>query len=150
MERLFGSRAEMMRTQAEQFAQGFGVSLKVPKHFSNTRRVLAVTEWARDQGRLQAFYQAAMEAQWHRNENLEDPDVLARLAEQAGLPGDGARQAMDAPEYQARVDAMAEEGQREGVSGIPTFFIGNVRVVGCQPYEAFLQAARLAGATPRR
>jgi predicted DsbA family dithiol-disulfide isomerase len=139
-----------MRAQVERFAQGFGVTLKVPKHFSNTRRVLAVTEWARDQGRFQAFYDAVMEAQWQRGEDLENPDVLARLAEQAGLPGDGARQAMDAPEYQARVEATAQEGQREGVQGVPTFFIGTARVVGCQPYEAFVEAVQLAGATPRR
>jgi predicted DsbA family dithiol-disulfide isomerase len=150
LERLFPGRVEQVLAHAEQVAQDFGVSMKVPEHLSNTRRVLALTEWARDQGRFQAFYDAALEARWQHGANLEDPEVLARLAEQAGLPGEGARSAMDAPEYQARVDAVRAEGHREGVQGIPTFFIGGVRVVGCQPYEAFVQAARLAGAQPRR
>jgi predicted DsbA family dithiol-disulfide isomerase len=48
------------------------------------------------------------------------------------------------------VDAVRAEGNSKGVRSIPTFFIGGVRVVGCQPYEAFVQAARLAGAQPRR
>lgn len=56
---------------------------------------------------------------------------------------------MDAPEYQARVDALRAEGHAVGVSGIPTSFIGNHRVVGCQPYEVFAEAARRAGAKPR-
>ncbi|WNG43813.1 thioredoxin domain-containing protein [Archangium minus] len=150
LDRLFGGRAEMMRSQVAQFARGFGVSIQVPGHLYNTRRVLALTEWAREQGRFQAFYEAAMEAHWQRGEDLENPDVLARLAEQAGLPGEEARSAMDAPQYQARVEALREEGEREGVQGIPTFFIGDVRVVGCQPYEVFAEAARRAGAQPRR
>lgn len=150
LDRVFPGRAEQMRAQVQQFARGFGVSLQTPPHLANTRRVLAVTEWARDQGRFEAFRDAAMRAQWQRGENLEDADVLARLAEEAGLPGEGARGAMDAPEYQARVDAVQREGQREGVRGIPTCFIGDVRVVGCQPYEVFEQAARQAGARPRQ
>jgi predicted DsbA family dithiol-disulfide isomerase len=150
LDQLFPGRAEAMRAHAEQFGQSFGVSLKVPARLSNTRRVLAVTKWAKEQGRFPSFHDAAMEAYWQRGEDLENPDVLARLAELAGLPGEGARNAMDAPEYQARVDALSDEGRREGVRGIPTFFIGNTRVVGCQPYEAFVQAVQLAGATRRR
>ncbi len=150
LERLFPGRAEAMRAHAEQFGQSFGVSLKVPARMSNTRRVLAVAEWAKERGRFQAFHDAAMEAYWQRGEDLESPEVLARLAKQAGLPGEGARSAMDAPEYQARVEALGDEGRREGVQGIPTFFIADARVVGCQPYEVLAQAVQLAGATRRR
>ncbi len=150
LDRLFPGRGEMMRAHAEQFGRSFGVSLKVPARMSNTRRVLALTEWAKDQGRFQAFHGAAMEAYWQRGEDLEDPDVLARLAEEAGLSGEGARGAMDAPEYQARVDTLRDEGQRDSVRGIPTFFIGNTRVVGCQPYEVLVQAVQQAGAGRRR
>jgi len=32
------------------------------------------------------------------------------------------------------------------VTGIPTFEIGAIRVVGCQPYEVLAAAARKAGA----
>ncbi|WP_343213436.1 DsbA family oxidoreductase [Archangium violaceum] len=150
LDQLFPGRGEAMRAHAEQFGRSFGVSLKVPARMSNTRRVLAVTEWAKDQGRFQAFHQAAMEAYWRRGEDLESPDVLARLAEQAGLPGEGARGAMDSPEYQARLDTLRDEARRDSVRGIPTFFIGKTRVVGCQPYEAFEQAVQLAGARRRQ
>jgi predicted DsbA family dithiol-disulfide isomerase len=150
LERLFPGRAQAMRTHAEQVARGFGVTgMRVPERLSNTRRALAVAEWARDQGKLFAFRDAAMEAYWQHGEDLDDAGVLAKLAERAGLPAEGAREAMDAPQYQARVDALAAEGRAAGVSGIPTVFIGNVRVVGCQPYEAFAEAARRAGARPR-
>jgi len=139
-----------MMAHAEQVARSFGVTgIRIPERLNNTRRALVLAEWARSQGKLLEFRDAAMEAYWRRGEDLEDTEVLARLAEQAGLPAEQARAAMDAPEYQARVDTLSAEGRAAGVSGIPTVFIGNVRVVGCQPYEAFAEAARRAGARRR-
>lgn len=150
LEQLFGSRALAMRANAERTAAAFGVTgIRLPTRLSNTRRVLAVAEWARSQGRLLAFRDAAMEAYWQRGEDLENPEVLGRLAEHAGLPPEEARAAMDAPEYLSRVEALQEEGRAAGVSGIPTAFIGGIRVVGCQPYEVFADAARRAGARRR-
>jgi predicted DsbA family dithiol-disulfide isomerase len=150
LERLFPGRAQAMIAHVKRFAQGFGLpAMRVPERLSNTRRAIAVAEWARTQGRLEAFWQAVMEARWLREEDLEDAEVLARAAEQAGLSAEGARAAMDAPEYQARVDALRAEGNAAGVSGIPTFFIGDIRVVGCQPYEVLAEAAQRAGARRR-
>jgi predicted DsbA family dithiol-disulfide isomerase len=150
LEELFPGRAKALGDHALQVARSFGVaSMRVPARMNNTRRVLAVAEWARTQGKLMAFRDVALAAFWERGEDLEDAQVLGRLAEHAGLPAEGARAAMDAPEYQARVDTLAAEGRAAGVSGIPVTFIGNVRVVGCQPYEVFEEAARRAGAKRR-
>jgi len=150
LENLFPGRSRVMRAHVEQVARSFGITqMKAPERINNSRRAIAVAEWARDQGKLLAFRDAAMEAYWYRGADLEDADVLAKLADHAGLPTEGAREAMDSPKYRARVEALAAEGQAAGVRGTPTVFIGNVRVVGCQPYEAFAEAARRAGARPR-
>jgi predicted DsbA family dithiol-disulfide isomerase len=150
LEHLFPGRAQAMQAHVQQVARRFGVAqLRARERINNSRRVLGVAEWARDQGKLLAFREAAMEAYWQRGEDLEDAGVLAKLAEHAGLPAEGAREAMDAPRYQARVDTLAAEGRAAGVRGTPTVFIGNIRVAGCQPYEAFAEAARQAGARRR-
>jgi protein-disulfide isomerase len=44
-----------------------------------------------------------------------------------------------------RVAAMGREAARAGVTGIPTFDVGDERVVGAQPYEVLAAAARRAG-----
>ncbi len=149
-EKLFPGRYDAMVARVEQVARMFGITtMRRRELMNNTRRAIALAEWARDQGKLHAFREAAMEAYWHRGENLEDEEVIGRVAEQAGLPARQALAAMDAPEYQARVDALRAEGNSLGVSGIPTVFVGNLRVVGAQPYEVYADAARRAGAKPR-
>jgi predicted DsbA family dithiol-disulfide isomerase len=47
------------------------------------------------------------------------------------------------------VDAARREAVEAGITGIPTFEFGEVRVVGCQRYEVLADAARRAGARRR-
>lgn len=144
------SRAAGMREYLRQFATRFGIAdMETPDHLPNTRRALAIAEYARDQGRVDAFRHTAMDAHWRRGENLEDPDDLGEVAKRAGLDPGAALHAMDDPAYQARVDALRAEAGRMGVTGVPTFFLGDAVVVGCQPLEVLAAAVRRAGAQPK-
>lgn len=91
-----------------------------------------------------------MDAHWARGENLEGDDDLRAAASRAGLNPTDALQAADAAPYLERVDALRAEAQAAGVTGVPTFFFRDERVVGCQPYELLAAAARRAGASARR
>lgn len=139
-----------MSDHVARFAAGFGVEgLRVPDRSPNTRAALTLAEHARDRGRLHPLRHAAMEAFWRRGQDLEDRTVLGRCAEEAGLDRARALEALDDPGLGARVDAMGRDAARAGVTGIPTFLIGDRRVVGCQPYEVVAAAAEAAGARRR-
>ena len=143
---LFGaSRVAGMRRYMEGFARGFGLEgMRQPDRLPNTRWALALCELARDRGKLDDFRRLAMEAHWRRGLNLEDGLDLALLASEAGLPTGAADESMADPQYLARIDATRAESHRMGVTGIPTFFIGGERVVGCVPYEDLASAVRRA------
>jgi predicted DsbA family dithiol-disulfide isomerase len=145
-ERRFAEMADHLR----RFAAYFGIEgMRIPERTPNTREALAVAEWARDQGRLHDFRRAVMSAHWREGRDLEDHRVLADLAHSAGLEPEKALASVSDPVYRARVDAMGSEAARAGVTGIPTFIVGERRVVGCQPYDAIASLAEAAGA-PRR
>ena len=148
--RLLGpANAERSRTWLPRFAAQHGVEIRVQSHLWNTRRALAVTELARDEGKLDAFRAAAMDAYWLEGREIESDAAIAAIAERAGVAPAAAIAAATAPELLARVDAARAEAHALGVSGIPTFFFGDVPLVGCQPYEALARAARAAGALVR-
>jgi predicted DsbA family dithiol-disulfide isomerase len=149
-ERYGERRSAEMGEYLRRFAAAFGVEgMRIPQRTPNTRKALAVAEWARDQGKLHAFRRAAMNAHWREGRDLEDDAVLADLARGAGLDPERAVAAASDPVYVARVDAMGSEAARAGVTGIPTFFIGDRKVVGCQPYEVVAAQAEAAGALRR-
>lgn len=130
------------------FAATFGVQGFAPRErIPNTRKALAIAEFARDRGRLHPLRHAVMEAYWRAGRDIEDDAVLSDCAREAGLDPAAALAAVGDPIYRGRVDAMGAEAQRVGVTGIPTFVMGSHGVVGCQPYEVIAALAESEGAT---
>ena len=134
-----------MQSRVLEFAKEFGIhDMRTSDHIGNTRKVIAVAEHARDEGKLDAFRAAAMDAYWRDGRDLEDDAVLREIAAGVGLDGDAALAATHDPRFLGRIDERRREANAIGVTGIPTFVIGNQGVVGCQPYEvleAFVQDA---------
>src|SRR5688572_3367233 len=106
-----------------------------PDMLYSTRRALAAAEFARDRGQLDPFRKAAFEACFRRHESPEEDATLIRLAQAASLPEDEVLRAADDPTYVARIDERQKQAKQAGVTGIPTFVLGDRRAVGCQPYE---------------
>ena len=132
------------------FAAGFGIAdLVPPARLANTRRALAAAQAARDAGALDAWRAAAFDAYWRRGRGLESDEELAAIARDAGLDPALALRAARDPAALARVDAARQEAILAGVTGIPTFDLGDARIVGCQRYEVLADAARRAGARRR-
>jgi predicted DsbA family dithiol-disulfide isomerase len=148
---MFGAeRVRQMRQYLLDFARAQGVSgMVVPAHKPNTRRALALAEWARGKGRLHEVRNGLMDAYWRDGFDLEDDAVLARVAADAGLDGDAAVRGSREPEIREAVAAMGREAARAGVTGIPTFDVGGERVVGAQPYEVLAAAVARQGGRPR-
>ncbi|HVZ74795.1 MAG TPA: DsbA family protein [Polyangia bacterium] len=144
------ARIPAVKEHMRQFAARFGVTGIVhPERLPNSKRALAMAEWARGQGKLEAFRRAGMEAHWRHGNGLESDEDLGRVAESVGLDAAAALAAADEPGTRAIVDARIAEAHAEGISGVPTFKLGDEVVVGCQPYEVLADAARRAGAKPR-
>lgn len=143
-------RLSQMRAHIKKFAAGFGIhDFESASRLSNTQRALAIAEYARDEGRLSEYRHAAMQGYWREKNGLETDAELRAVAERAGLDPDRAIAAADDPKYRDRVQQLSAEGRRAGVTGIPTFFIGQYPVVGCQTYETLAMVAERAGAKRR-
>ena len=73
--------------------------------------------------------------------NVEDREVLADLAVDAGLNRDEALANMDNEELDHAVQADINRAQQIGVQGVPFFVFNNKYAVsGAQPQEVFKQA----------
>jgi predicted DsbA family dithiol-disulfide isomerase len=142
--------ATAMLGYVKTFAARFGIGdLVPPRLLASTRRAHAVAQRARDEGRLDAFRVAAFDAYWRRGRGLESDDELAALAREVGLDPRAALAAAVDPATLARVDAARREAAAAGVGSIPTFHVGEARIVGCQQYDVLADAVRRAGARRR-
>jgi len=151
LQRLFPGRdLAQMHAGTRRFAARFGVTdFSPPDRLQNSRRALAIAEWARATGRLEAFRAAVLNGHWRQGKDLESDADLAEMAVAAGLDGGEALAAADDPAWLSGVDAKQADARAHGVTGIPTFIIGTEQIVGCQPYEVLAAAAERAR-VPRR
>lgn len=141
----FGERGSGMTAQVEAAARGEGIrmdfdSALAANTFSAHRLLnLAAREYGNEVQR--ALTQRLFEAYFSEGKDVSDPEVLAGLAEDAGMDADRARDYLAGTEGAEEVRAEIAGAQRLGISAVPTFiFEGRYAVQGAQPASAFLQA----------
>lgn len=104
-----------------------GVKMNFPNPFHPAKSVNAMRMACAledDQRALRAFSKAAFEGFIGRGENLDDPEVLERFANAAGLDGAAIRAASVSDANKARLRANTDELIARGGYGSPTMFVG--------------------------
>jgi predicted DsbA family dithiol-disulfide isomerase len=112
---------------------------------SNTVKAHRLMHLAASKGRENEVMERVMTAYFTEGENIGDSATLARLAAEAGLDADEARDALDSDAY---ADAMRTDERRArllGITGVP-FFVVDERygISGAQPSELMLQVLEQA------
>lgn len=141
------SEAEMQASQHEIVAAAEALGLNFERALErrswstfDTHRVLA---YAKENGCDTAMNLALFEAYFGRAENPTDADVLAPIAEAAGLDGARVREILAGDDYARQVSAEIERWRALGVSSVPSFVIdGRYLLAGAQPPETFADALR--------
>lgn len=81
--------------------------------------------------------------------DISDPEILADLAAQVGLPADRLMAAVEEGEFDGRVLAEYEDALALGITAVPTVLIGEEVLVGAVPLEAYEQAVERTLAAER-
>lgn len=147
LEELFAGRGyDIEKRQAEMRARMQAEGLPYGKRTMtyNSRLAQELAAWADAQPGGEAIHDALFRAYFVDARNIGDPDVLVEVAAAAGLPANKAREVIDKRTHRAAVDADWEKSHRYGVTGVPTFVIGNRGVVGAQPYEVLEELVKQA------
>ena len=110
----------------------------------NSRLAQELGKWADSQPGGEAIHDALFKAYFVDGRNIGDAAVLLEIAAEAGLDAGKAKEVLDERTWKAAVDADWDKSRRYGVTGVPTFVIGNRGVVGAQPYEVLEQLVQEA------
>lgn len=112
---------------------------------TNSHKALLLAEAARESesGAFDALNEALFKAYFSEGRNIGDEQVLRRIAEAAGVHGETVERAWSDPRFEERLKRQHEVAARVGVTGIPTFVLGNQWIVeGAVPTEMLLEVAR--------
>ena len=139
LEALFAGRGyDIPKMQAQMRARmaAEGLPYGDRKMTFNSRLAQELASWAVSQPGGEAIHDALFRAYFVEGKNIGDPDVLAEIVEKVGLPLEQAREVLEKRTHKAAVDADWEKSREYGVTGVPTYVVGDRGVVGAQPYES--------------
>jgi len=123
------------RVEAE--CEAAGLPFRRPTRMPNTHRALATAEVIRIEWptAFEALDKALFQAQFATGDALDDPDVLDALVEAAGAPSATVRNRVDNGVGSAAVARSMERARQVGVTGTPTWLIGELAIPGALPAE---------------
>ena len=123
-----------MLAQMRQTAAAEGLPFGDRHRTYNSRRAQELGKWAEDQGRGEVFHNLAFRAYFADGKNIARPEVLAELADEAGLDPDEAAAVLTGRRYAEAVDHDWERSRILGISAVPTFSVDGRRLVGAKSY----------------
>ncbi len=134
------AKAEAMIRQMTEVGAADGLDLRFDKvRPGNTFDAHRVLHLAAERGAQDAVKERLLRGYMTEGEAIGEPEVLARLAGEAGLDPDEVRAALASDAHAREVRADEAEAREIGITGVPFFaFGGRYGVSGAQPAEALL------------
>ncbi len=129
-----GAGAELVNNVLE-YGKDVGIEINT-RSLYNSKNSLKVNEYARQQGKLEAFHKAIFKAYLVDDKNIGNLDILLDIAEKVGLDRSKTKAFIESEESESFVMDSKNEAVRLGINSVPSFIIGQNLIRGAYPYDA--------------
>lgn len=120
------AKGQYMFKDLERWAEFYGVRFKFSSHFpANTIKAMRLVLVADEQGKAEAVTLGLFRAMWAEDRDLNDPVVLADIAEKAGLDSATALAAIETQPIKDRLRAHTDAAVAKGAFGAPAMVVGD-------------------------
>ncbi|WP_116082253.1 DsbA family oxidoreductase [Tropicimonas sp. IMCC34011] len=144
LEGKFGSKEAVVQlhTRIDEAARDAGLQIdwETIKRSPNTIDAHRLIHWAGIERKQGAVVDALFAAYFQEGRDIGDRDVLADIADGAGLDAAAIRRLLDGDADTAEIETREAHSRERGVSAVPTFIIANQHVVpGAQQPDLWLK-----------
>jgi predicted DsbA family dithiol-disulfide isomerase len=124
-------------------ALGFAFNMRRGSRVYNTFDAHRLLHWAELEGRHLVLKKVLLRAYFSDGEDVASHEVLVRLAGEAGLDREQARQMLESGTYADEVRAQERFFQQRGIHSVPATIINGMHLIpGGQPPDVFERALR--------
>jgi predicted DsbA family dithiol-disulfide isomerase len=126
-----------------QEAETAGLPLNWSDRIPNSRPALGAFEWlnATDSEVAGRFAEKVFAAYFAEGRDIESAELLVTLAEEAGADADGLRAALATTTVDDALHVSEAQARAYGISGTPTWVVGDQQVSGLRPRRWFADLA---------
>ncbi len=119
----------------EALGRKYGLLMTFNDKSKHSRLALEGAKFAEEHGMGNEYHDAVFAAQFQKQKNINDLDVLTELAVQTGLDQEEFRKALVTRNYEQAVLQDVEEAHRLGIHTVPCYIVDGRAVYGAQSYE---------------
>lgn len=152
LEELFAGQPidiEKIKARLKTVADELGLPLGERKKTYNSRLAQELAKWAESQGKGDLFHEAVFQTYFVDGKNIGKMDELVALTKSIGLPEKEARSVLESRTFKEAVDADWSRSRALGITGVPTFVVGQQATVGALPYEVLEEFLKTCGVKKR-
>ncbi|MEJ9230267.1 DsbA family oxidoreductase [Peribacillus butanolivorans] len=122
-------------------AKKLGLEIKLPHFRSYTHLAFEGYQFAKEHGKGNEFHHRVFIAHFQEEQNIEDIEVLTKLAEEVGLSQDAFKEALVSRKYrEMHREAIKHAHVEAQIMAVPTFIIGNEVIQGFTSKEKLAKA----------
>ncbi len=137
-------RWRQMMENLARMAEGEKISLAEREFTTNSRKAMLLAMAAKEDvpGAFGVLHEMIFATFFSEGRNIGDDSVLRKLSEEAGVPASTVERAWTDPSYGETLAGNRELAARIGITGVPSFIIGNRLIEGAVPADTLRAAAR--------
>jgi predicted DsbA family dithiol-disulfide isomerase len=102
----------------------------------NSKSSLKVNEYAKQEGKFEAFHKAIFTAYLEDDRNIGNLDILLDVAGEVGLDREKTKAFIESSEAEEIITNSKNEALRLGINSVPSFIINNNLIRGAYPYDS--------------
>ena len=121
----------------ENVAAEAGVEIKLPGFVTNSRLCLEGAEFAKEKNRFMEFHKACYTAYFREGKNIGLLETVLEAGERAGLSHRELSESLRERVFSEKIEKNMESAQDNMVLGVPTLYLGELRIHGIQPLESY-------------
>jgi len=133
-----GMKPEKFFQQLDARGREVGIRFCPQTRMSNSRKALEAGEFAKAQGKFEAYHEAIFHAFFTECKDIGRWEVISDAAESVGLNAEILEGALKKKTYLSRLETVTQLARSNRVTAAPTFVINEKEIiVGAQPIEKF-------------
>lgn len=135
MDNYFQGAGDELVKSVTDYGKDVALTLKT-RTLYNSRLSLKVNEYAKLEGKHDAFHKAIFKAYLEDDKNIGDLDTLLDIAQGVGLDRMKTKAFIESPEAEKLITDSKNEALRLGINSVPSFIINNNLIRGAYPYDS--------------
>lgn len=121
----------------ENAAAEAGVEIRLPGFVTNSRLCLEGAEFAKEKNRFMEFHKACYAAYFGEGKNIGLLETVLEAGERTGLCPEELSESLRKRSFSENIEKNMESAREKMVFGVPTLYLGELRVHGIQPVESY-------------